>query len=212
MKKLLILGMMLSIFILSIGAEKFSFKDYDPESASIIKTKDLTTRANGNNIQYPRLTMKTPKATKSAQKSMEKFIKKLTNNKNEKYTLTFELTTNNNKLVSILFSGQRRDLKRGTVETYYDAITFDAVTGKELRIGDLLLSGYDKSLGTVFGDKVVQLSVPVNASFDGPDKKQNFYVKESGIVFFFEPYKYTEFADGQVFLPFELIDLRGLLR
>ena len=52
----------------------------------------------------------------------------------------------------------------------------------------------------------------MNASFDGPAKKQEFYVQNTGIVFFFEPYRYTDFADGQVFLPFELADLRGLLR
>lgn len=212
MKKLLILAMMLSVFMFTVGAEKFSFKDYAPKSESTLKIRDAASRLNGNNITYPRLNAKDPKATKSIQKSMDKFVKKMTNNKNEKYTVTYEITTNNSKLISILFTGQRRNLKKGTVENFYDALTFDAVTGKELKVGDLLLSGYEKSLSTVFGDKVVQLSIPVNASFDGTDKKQGFYVKESGIVFFFEPYKYTDFADGQVFLPFELADLRGLLR
>ena len=212
MKILLILGMMLSVFMLTVGAEKFSFQEYDPKSPSVVRVRDSISKLNGNSIDFPRISAKNPKATKSIQKSMDKFVKKMTGDKNGKYYVTYDITTNNSKLVSILFTVERTDRKDRTVENYYSALTFDAVTGKELKIGDLLVSGYEKSLGTVFGDKVVQLSVPVNSSFDGPAKKQEFYVQNSGIVFFFEPYRYTDFADGQVFLPFELADLRGLLR
>ena len=194
------------------GAEKFSFKDYSPTSAAVLKTKDSVSKLNGSNVSYPRITATNPKATKSIQKTMNNFVKKLTDKKSERSNATYEITTNNSSLISVLFTIEKRDLKSNTTMTYYKGITFDAVTGKELKIGDLLVSGYEKSLGTVFGDKVVQLSVPVNASFDGPAKKQEFYVQNTGIVFFFEPYRYTDFADGQVFLPFELADLRGLLR
>ena len=96
--------------------------------------------------------------------------------------------------------------------TYYKGITFDAVTGKELKLGDLLASGYDKALGTIMDDKISQLSVPVNAAYKGVEKNQEFYIQKSGIVFFFTPNKYTTFGDGQLFLPFELTDLRGLLK
>ena len=212
MKKLLILGMMLSVFMLTVGAEKFSFKDYDPKSPSVVRVRDSISKLNGNSIDFPRISAKNPKATKSIQKSMDKFVKKMTGDKNGKYYVTYDITTNNSKLVSILFTVERTDRKDRTVENYYSALTFDAVTGKELKLGDLLASGYDKALGTIMDDKISQLSVPVNAAYKGVEKNQEFYIQKSGIVFFFTPNKYTTFGDGQLFLPFELTDLRGLLK
>lgn len=212
MKKLLILGMMLSMFMFTMGAEKFSFKDYSPTSAAVLKTKDSVGKLNGNSVSYPRITATNPKVTKSIQKSMNSFVKKLTNKKNERSNATYEITTNNSNLISVLFTIERRDLKSNTTMTYHKGMTFDAVTGKELKLGDLLVSGYDKALETVMTDKISQLSIPVNAAYKGVEKNQDFYIQKSGIVFFFTPNKYTTFGDGQLFLPFELVDLRGLLK
>ena len=78
MKKLLILGMMLSVFMLTVGAEKFSFQEYDPKSPSVVRVRDSISKLNGNSIDFPRISAKNPKATKSIQKSMDKFVKKMT--------------------------------------------------------------------------------------------------------------------------------------
>lgn len=212
MKKLLILGMMLSIFMFTAGAEKFSFKDYSPTSPAVLKTKDSVSKLNGSDISYPRITATNPKATKAIQKTMNNFVKKLTDKKDVRSSATYEVMTNNSSLISVLFTIERNDMKNKTADTYYKALTFDAVTGKELKLGDLLVSGYEKSLETVMEDKISQLSIPVNSAYKGVEKNQEFYIQKSGIVFFFTPNKYTEFGDGQLFLPFELTDLRGLLK
>ena len=211
MKKLLILFTFLLSFMITMGATpKFTFEGYEPESAPVVKVKDVLNRVNGNNIAHPRLSAKNPKATKAIQKTISNYVDKMAGSKKERYEVSYDITTNNNKLVSILFTVDEKNLETSTVSRYYEAFTFDAITGKNLKLGDVMQSGYEKSLGSVVNDKVLQLSIPVNSNFDGLDKKQQYYIQKSAIVFFYTPYQYTDFADGQIFLPFELTDLRGL--
>ena len=57
----------------------------------------------------------------------------------------------------------------------------------------------------------VQLMINLNR-FDAIVKQQNFYMENDSIIFIYNKGEASNFADGEVFIPFLLTDLIGILK
>ena len=216
MKKIFtILALTLALTAVSFSAKTdtkkvFTFEGHQVQSADVFSVQEKNITENSNYISYPYFTGDSNSAV-AINKVVTKFADSL-DSKNKKVDVSYKITGSNAKFVSILFSIRETDSKTYVSTSYYKALTFDATNGKQLILKDLLQPGYETGLKEVINDKIKQLGIPTTPKFKGVEKNQQFYLEDSSIVFFYKPNTATTFADGELFLPFILTDLIGLIK
>lgn len=221
MKKFLLVLMTLVAFNTTFAAKKekvdttFTFLNFVPTSPDAVKELQRTKALGLSRIEYPSFSGNNQIVT-VMNKEMEKFIDDFKETKNYVYKVTYSVTGNNAYFVSVLFNIERKNKTTNETVTYNDAISFNAKNGKPLLMKDIFVQNYDNALNAAVNDRVKQFGITTldekKRKFEGVDKKQKFYLEDDAIVFIFNQNEATDFGDKQLFIPFILTDLIGLLK
>ena len=221
MKKFLLVLMTLVAFNTTFAAKKekvdttFTFLNFVPTSPDAVNEVSRTKALGLSRIEYPSFSGNNQIVT-VMNKEMEKFIDDFKETKNYVYKVTYSVTGNNAYFVSVLFNIERKNKTTNETVTYNDAISFNAKNGKPLLMKDIFVQNYDSALNAAVNDRVKQFGITTlnekKRKFEGVDKKQKFYLEDDAIVFIFNQNEATDFGDKQLFIPFILTDLIGLLK
>ena len=221
MKKFLLVLMTLVAFNTTFAAKKekvdttFTFLNFVPTSPDAVNEVSRTKALGLSRIEYPSFSGNNQIVT-VMNKEMEKFIADFKETKNYVYKVTYSVTGNNAYFVSVLFNIERKNKTTNETVTYNDAISFNAKNGKPLLMKDIFVQNYDNALNAAVNDRVKQFGITTlnekKRKFEGIDKKQKFYLEDDAIVFIFNQNEATDFGDKQLFIPFILTDLIGLLK
>ena len=221
MKKFLLVLMTLVAFNTTFAAKKekvdttFTFLNFVPTSPDAVNEVSRTKALGLSRIEYPSFSGNNQIVT-VMNKEMEKFIADFKETKNYVYKVTYSVTGNNAYFVSVLFNIERKNKTTNETLTYNDAISFNAKNGKPLLMKDIFVQNYDNALNAAVNDRVKQFGIATldekKRKFEGVDKKQKFYLEDDAIVFIFNQNEATDFGDKQLFIPFILTDLIGLLK
>jgi hypothetical protein len=221
MKKFLLVLMTLVAFNTTFAAKKekvdttFTFLNFVPTSPDAVNEVSRTKALGLSRIEYPSFSGNNQIVT-VMNKEMEKFIADFKENKNYVYKVTYSVTGNNAYFVSVLFNIERKNKTTNETLTYNDAISFNAKNGKPLLMKDIFVQNYDNALNAAVNDRIKQFGIATldekKRKFEGVDKKQKFYLEDDAIVFIFNQNEATDFGDKQLFIPFILTDLIGLLK
>ena len=193
----------------------FTFLNFVPTSPDAVNEVSRTKALGLSRIEYPSFSGNNQIVT-VMNKEMEKFIDDFKETKNYVYKVTYSVTGNNAYFVSVLFNIERKNKTTNETVTYNDAISFNAKNGKPLLMKDIFVQNYDNALNAAVNDRVKQFGITTlnekKRKFEGVDKKQKFYLEDDAIVFIFNQNEATDFGDKQLFIPFILTDLIGLLK
>ena len=193
----------------------FTFLNFVPTSPDVVKELQRTKALGLSRIEYPSFSGNNQIVT-VMNKEMGKFIDDFKETKNYVYKVTYSVTGNNAYFVSVLFNIERKNKTTNETVTYNDAISFNAKNGKPLLMKDIFVQNYDNALNAAVNDRVKQFGITTldekKRKFEGVDKKQKFYLEDDAIVFIFNQNEATDFGDKQLFIPFILTDLIGLLK
>lgn len=221
MKKFLLVLMTLVAFNTTFAAKKekvdttFTFLNFVPTSPDAVNEVSRTKALGLSHIEYPSFSGNDQIVT-VMNKEMGKFIDDFKETKNYVYKVTYSVTGNNAYFVSVLFNIERKNKTTNETVTYNDAISFNAKNGKPLLMKDIFVQNYDNALNAAVNDRVKQFGITTlnekKRKFEGVDKKQKFYLEDDAIVFIFNQNEATDFGDKQLFIPFILTDLIGLLK
>jgi len=221
MKKFLLVLMALVAFNTTFAAKKekvdttFTFLNFVPTSPDAVNEVSRTKALGLSRIEYPSFSGNNQIVT-VMNKEMGKFIDDFKETKNYVYKVTYSVTGNNAYFVSVLFNIERKNKTTNETVTYNDAISFNAKNGKPLLMKDIFVQNYDNALNAAVNDRVKQFGITTlnekKRKFEGVDKKQKFYLEDDAIVFIFNQNEATDFGDKQLFIPFILTDLIGLLK
>ncbi len=221
MKKLLLILLTLSIFNMTSAAKKekqdttFTFQNFVSTSPDAVSSTSRTKVLGTSRIEYP-VFRGSSKIAATMNKEMEKFIQDFKETKNNVYKVTYSVTGNNSYFVSVLFNVEKKDKKGNKTVIYNDAISFNAKDGKRLYMKDIFLPNYEAGLTAVVNDKIKQFGITTlnekKRKFEGVSKKQKFYMEDDAIIFIYNQDEATDFADGQLFIPFILRDLIGIIK
>ena len=221
MKKFLLVLMTLVAFNTTFAAKKekvdttFTFLNFVPTSPDAVNEVSRTKALGLSRIEYPSFSGNNQIVT-VMNKEMEKFIADFKETKNYVYKVTYSVTGNNAYFVSVLFNIERKNKTTNETLTYNDAISFNAKNGKPLLMKDIFVQNYDNALNAAVNDRVKQFGITTldekKRKFEGVDKKQKSYLEDDAIVFIFNQNEATDFGDKQLFIPFILTDLIGLLK
>ena len=221
MKKFLLVLMTLVAFNTTFAAKKekvdttFTFLNFVPTSPDAVNEVSRTKALGLSRIEYPSFSGNNQIVT-VMNKEMEKFIADFKETKNYVYKVTYSVTGNNAYFVSVLFNIERKNKITNETLTYNDAISFNAKNGKPLLMKDIFVQNYDNALNAAVNDRIKQFGIATldekKRKFEGVDKKQKFYLEDDAIVFIFNQNEATDFGDKQLFIPFILTDLIGLLK
>ena len=221
MKKLLLVLLTLTVFNTTLTAKAsktdttFTFQNFVPTSPDAVNEVSRTKALGLSRIEYPSFSGNNQIVT-VMNKEMEKFIADFKETKNYVYKVTYSVTGNNAYFVSVLFNIERKNKTTNETVTYNDAISFNAKNGKPLLMKDIFVQNYDNALNAAVNDRIKQFGIATldekKRKFEGVDKKQKFYLEDDAIVFIFNQNEATDFGDKQLFIPFILTDLIGLLK
>ena len=221
MKKFLLVLMTLVAFNTTFAAKKekvdttFTFLNFVPTSPDAVNEVSRTKALGLSRIEYPSFSGNNQIVT-VMNKEMEKFIADFKETKNYVYKVTYSVTGNNAYFVSVLFNIERKNKTTNETLTYNDAISFNAKNGKPLLMKDIFVQNYDNALNAAVNDRIKQFGIATldekKRKFEGVDKKQKFYLEDDAIVFIFNQNEATDFGDKQLFIPFILTELIGLLK
>ena len=221
MKKFLLVLMTLVAFNTTFAAKKekvdttFTFLNFVPTSPDAVNEVSRTKALGLSRIEYPSFSGNNQIVT-VMNKEMEKFIADFKETKNYVYKVTYSVTGNNAYFVSVRFNIERKNKTTNETLTYNDAISFNAKNGKPLLMKDIFVQNYDNALNAAVNDRIKQFGIATldekKRKFEGVDKKQKFYLEDDAIVFIFNQNEATDFGDKQLFIPFILTDLIGLLK
>ena len=221
MKKFLLVLMTLVAFNTTFAAKKekvdttFTFLNFVPTSPDAVNEVSRTKALGLSRIEYPSFSGNN-QIVAVMNKEMEKFIADFKETKNYVYKVTYSVTGNNAYFVSVLFNIERKNKTTNETLTYNDAISFNAKNGKPLLMKDIFVQNYDNALNAAVNDRIKQFGIATldekKSKFEGVDKKQKFYLEDDAIVFIFNQNEATDFGDKQLFIPFILTDLIGLLK
>lgn len=193
----------------------FTFLNFVPTSPDAVNEVSRTKALGLSRIEYPSFSGNNQIVT-VMNKEMEKFIADFKETKNYVYKVTYSVTGNNAYFVSVLFNIERKNKTTNETLTYNDAISFNAKNGKPLLMKDIFVQNYDNALNAAVNDRIKQFGIATldekKRKFEGVDKKQKFYLEDDAIVFIFNQNEATDFGDKQLFIPFILTDLIGLLK
>ncbi len=221
MKRFLLVLMTLVAFNTTFAAKKekvdttFTFLNFVPTSPDAVNEVSRTKALGLSRIEYPSFSGNN-QIVAVMNKEMEKFIADFKETKNYVYKVTYSVTGNNAYFVSVLFNIERKNKTTNETLTYNDAISFNAKNGKPLLMKDIFVQNYDNALNAAVNDRIKQFGIATldekKRKFEGVDKKQKFYLEDDAIVFIFNQNEATDFGDKQLFIPFILTDLIGLLK
>ena len=221
MKKFLLVLMTLVAFNTTFAAKKekvdttFTFLNFVPTSPDAVNEVSRTKALGLSRIEYPSFSGNN-QIVAVMNKEMEKFIADFKETKNYVYKVTYSVTGNNAYFVSVLFNIERKNKTTNETVTYNDAISFNAKNGKPLLMKDIFVQNYDNALNAAVNDRIKQFGITTldekKRKFEGVDKKQKFYLEDEAMVFMFNQNEATDFGDKQLFIPFILTDLIGLLK
>ena len=193
----------------------FTFLNFVPTSPDAVNEVSRTKALGLSRIEYPSFSGNNQVVT-AMNKEMDKFINDFKETKNYVYKVTYSVTGNNAYFVSVLFNVERKNKTTNETLTYNDAISFNAKNGKPLLMKDIFVQNYDNALNAAVNDRIKQFGIATldekKRKFEGVDKKQKFYLEDDAIVFIFNQNEATDFGDKQLFIPFILTDLIGLLK
>ena len=193
----------------------FTFLNFVPTSPDAVNEVSRTKALGLSRIEYPSFSGNNQIVT-VMNKEMEKFIADFKETKNYVYKVTYSVTGNNAYFVSVLFNIERKNKTTNETLTYNDAISFNAKNGKPLLMKEIFVQNYDNALNAAVNDRIKQFGIATldekKRKFEGVDKKQKFYLEDDAIVFIFNQNEATDFGDKQLFIPFILTDLIGLLK
>ena len=193
----------------------FTFLNFVPTSPDAVNEVSRTKALGLSRIEYPSFSGNN-QIVAVMNKEMEKFIADFKETKNYVYKVTYSVTGNNAYFVSVLFNIERKNKTTNETLTYNDAISFNAKNGKPLLMKDIFVQNYDNALNAAVNDRIKQFGIATldekKRKFEGVDKKQKFYLEDDAIVFIFNQNEATDFGDKQLFIPFILTDLIGLLK
>ncbi len=216
MRKLTLLFMALVLFNLSFAKEKidttFTFQGFSPTSASVVKSIPRTKILGKSRISYPSFSGRNSDVVKNMNAAMDKFISAYKSTKNSSYTGTYEITADNSTYLSVLFTINLVDSSTGQKTKLYNAITYNLKNGKQLQLKDLFANGFNEELKNAVNNKFKQFGLPQVDNFDAVAKNQNFYLQNDSLILFYNKGEASYFADGEVFIPFLLTDLIGILK
>lgn len=224
MKKILTLLAILTLFNISYGKTDaqntkinttFTFDGFVPTSADAVSASNKSVDSGNSSISYPVFTGN-EEIVKNMNKAMEKFLHKSFSSKDKTYKVTYNITGSNDLFLSVLFNIVETDTKTNTITNYNNAISFNVRSGKEIAMKDMFLSGYNEALNAAIVDKVKQFGITTidtkKQKFTGLVKNQKFYLEDDALVLFYNQGEATEFANGQLFIPFLLTDLIGIIK
>lgn len=216
MKKIIILLAGLMLFNISFTAEinskntVFTFEGFLPTSADVVRPQIKNIDLSGSKISYP-VFIGNEEITKNINDSIEKFIHKFKGTKEKTNIVSYNITGSNDLFVSVLFNITETD-----GNTYNDAITFNVRNGKIITLKDLFINGYNGALNSAISDRVKQFGLTTidtkKYKFNGITKNQKFYLEDDAIVLFYNQGEGTEFGDGQLFIPFLIENLIGIIK
>ena len=216
MKKLTLFFMTLLLFNVSFAKEKidttFTFRDFSPTSASIVRVTPKTKIQNKSRISYPVFAGRNSTVTKNMNTNVTRFISDYKSTKHISYNTTYEITADNSSYLSVLFTINITDIDTGQKTKVYNAISYNLKNGRSLQLKDLFTNGFNEELKGVINNRFKQFGLPQIDSFDAIAKNQNFYLQNDSLVIFYNKGEATNFADGEVFIPFLLTDLIGILK
>ena len=117
MKKLTLFFMTLLLFNVSFAKEKidttFTFRDFSPTSASIVRVTPKTKIQNKSRISYPVFAGRNSTVTKNMNTNVTRFISDYKSTKHISYNVSYDVTANNSSFVSILFKIELTDNDTG---------------------------------------------------------------------------------------------------
>lgn len=215
MRKFTLFLMTLILFNLSFAAgETFTFQGFVPSSATSIVKSSHRIKALGNSrISYPMfISSKNSNIVKNMNKNMEKFILDYKSTKDRFYVITSEIKADNSLFLSVLFTIEEKNTKTGQKTKLYDGITFNLKDGSTLRLKDLFTSDFNAPLSTAVNDRFRQFGLLPVDKFTAISKNQSFYMENDAVVLIYNKGEGTDFANGEVFIPFMLRDLVEILK
>ena len=219
MKKLMLLFMTLLVFNVSFAKGKnekidtaFTFQGYSPTSPSIVRVTQKTKVMKKSKIYYPGFIGSNSDVIKNMNAIMENFISNYKSTKHVSYNTSYEVTANNSLFLSVLFTINLTDNDTGQKTVLHNAITYNLKNGKQLQLKDLLANGFNDSLTDAVNLKFKQFGLPQIDKFDAIDRQQAFYMENDALVLIYNKGEASNFADGEVYIPFLLTDLIGLLQ
>ena len=216
MRKLTLIFMTLILFNLSFAKEKidttFTFQGFSPTSPSVVKTTKKIKVIGKSRISYPSFLGRNSDVIKNMNAIMHKFISAYKSTKHISYNTTYEITADNSSYLSVLFTINITDTDTGQKTKVYNAIAYNLKNGRSLQLKDLFTTGFNEELKGVINTRFKQFGLPQIDSFDAIAKNQNFYLQNDSLVIFYNKGEATNFADGEVFIPFLLTDLIGILK
>lgn len=219
MKKLTLFFMALLVFNVSFAKEKekidttFTFQGYSPASSSSIRVSPRTKITKNSKISYPSfIGGANSDIVKNMNAIMENFISRYKSTKHVSYSTSYEVTAENSLFLSVLFTINLTDNDTGQKTVLHNAISYNLKSGKQLQLKDLFVDGFNSELTDVVNSRFKQFGLPQIDKLDDIDRQQSFYLENDALVLIFNKGEASNFADGEVYIPFLLTDLIGLLR
>ena len=219
MKKLMLLFMTLLVFNVSFAKGKnekidttFTFQGYSPTSPSIVRVTQKTKVMKKSKIYYPEFIGSNSDVIKNMNAIMENFISNYKSTKHVSYSTSYEITASNSLFLSVLFTINLTDNDTGQKTVLHNAISYNLKSGKQLQLKDLFVDGFNSELTDVVNSRFKQFGLPQIDKLDDIDRQQSFYLENDALVLIFNKGEASNFADGEVYIPFLLTDLIGLLR
>ena len=220
MKKLLLVLLTLTVFNTTLTAKAskadttFTFQNFVPTSPDAVRTLSRSKVLGTSHIQYPMFVG--GKIATTMNKEMERFINGFKETKKSIYKATYSVTGNNQNFVSVLFTVEKKDKATNETTVSNHAISFNSRNGKVITMKDIFVQNFESSLNDAVNDRIRQFGITTldekKRKFEGVSKKQKFYLEDDAIVFIFNQDEATDFGDKQLFIPFILSDLIGLLK
>ena len=217
MKKLMLFFMALLVFNVSFAKEKldttFTFQGYSPTSKSGISASPRTKIMKNSKISYPLfIGGSNPDVIKNMNAIMTSFISNYKSTKHVSYDTSYEITANNSLFLSVLFTIKLTDNDTGQKTILHNAISYNLKNGKQLQLKDLFVNGFNDSLADAVNSKFKQFGLPQIDKFDAIDRQQNFYLENDALVLIYNKGEASNFADGEVYIPFFFTDLIGIIQ
>lgn len=199
MKKRILILFMLVLGIVTYS-DNFTFANYKLNSVMKYAVED---KKISSKFSMPILE-EDGSASRKINRTLEKFKENYMKSAN---TVTYEITTKNNAVFSILFTVKNDE------KTEYIPFNFNLETGDELKLTDLFLDGFEQSLGQAINARIKVLGLVVNDKYKGLTSKTKFILENEMIDFIFTKEDgSTNFGDNIIFVPFYIAELNGILK
>lgn len=203
MKKILAIALLITTTALA----DFTFNGYQPFSQPVLAVNSTT--LYGNTV--PELSGN-GNVSEEINKQIAKILRRYKSDFRYEYKVYTTLTANNSSFISMLLAIETREVNKEEVSVQFRGITFDVKNGKELKMKDIFVSGYQSALNDIVNDRIKQFGVEPVKSFKGVKSGQEFYMQDNAIILIYNKDEATKFGDGLLFLPFITSRLIGILK